>query len=72
VTERIRCPRCNRYGNKDLGGYCQSCKTKRRKANYVGRGMMKAGYGFRFDPEPLAPDKFGIIREDFKIQDKGQ
>ena len=26
-----RCPICNRFGNKDLGGYCKACYPKRPK-----------------------------------------
>jgi len=25
MSERVRCPKCNRYGNKDLDGYCKAC-----------------------------------------------
>ena len=28
MGERVRCPKCNRYGAVDLGNYCKSCYQK--------------------------------------------
>jgi len=66
----VRCPQCGRFGKADLGGYCSTCKKARRKSNYIGRGLMKANYGF--NTGPFIPKQFGIMREDFEIVDKGE
>ena len=66
----VRCPQCGRFGNKDLGGYCSTCKKTRRKPNYVGRGLMKPNYGF--NTGPFKPDKYGIMRDEFEIIEKGE
>ena len=67
----VRCPKCNRYGSSDLGGYCASCKASRRKPNYVRRDLMKKNYGFKCS-DSFAPEKLGILRDEPKIIEKGK
>lgn len=65
----VRCPKCNKFGKADLGGYCSACK-KSKKSNYVRRDLTKAGYGFKTGP--AFPKSFGIIRDDCELLDKGE
>jgi len=65
----VRCPKCGRFGKADLGGYCTTCK-KSKRSNYLKRGLVKANYGFKTGP--FIPGKFGIMRDDCEIIDKGE
>ena len=67
----VRYPKCNRYGNPNLGGYCKTCKEARRKPNYIRRNSMKSNYGFQVGDRRF-PDKYGIVRDEFEIVDKGK
>lgn len=64
----VRCPRCNKFGQADLGGYCRPCKDAKRKPNYIMRDLMKAKHGIKTG-EAL-PSSYGIMRENFEIEEK--
>jgi hypothetical protein len=66
---KVRCPQCGRFGKADLGGYCSPCK-KTRRSTHVSRKLHKPNYGF--NTGPFIPDKFGIMREEFEIVEKGE
>jgi len=67
---QVRCPRCNKFGKADLGGYCKPCKAARRKPNYIVRDLMKESNGIKTG-EAL-PGSYGIMRENFGIEEKGK
>jgi hypothetical protein len=64
----VRCPRCNKFGKADLGGYCSPCKEAKRKSSYIVRDLMKANNGIKTG-EAL-PSSYGIMREKFGIEEK--
>ena len=65
---QIRCPRCNKFGKADLGGYCSPCKEARRKPNYIVRDLMKGNHGIKTGD--ALPNTYGIMRERFGIEEK--
>jgi len=64
----VRCPRCNKFGKADLGGYCSPCKEARRKPNYIVRDLMKGNHGIKTGD--ALPNTYGIMRERFGIEEK--
>jgi hypothetical protein len=63
----VRCPRCNKFGKADLGGYCKPCKDK-KKSNYIMRDLVKANNGIKTGE--AWPGSYGIVREKFGIEEK--
>ena len=58
---RTRCPVCNRFGSKSLGGYCKTCKPEGPKGvvKHIKQDMY---YGYQFHKGPFISDSYGYKR----------
>ena len=65
---QVRCPRCNKFGKADLGGYCRPCKDAKKKHSYIVRDLMKGENGIH--KGEWVPSAYGIMRENFGIEEK--
>jgi len=52
---RARCPVCNRFGSKSLGGYCKVHKPE-GIAKHIKQDMY---YGYAFHKGPFISDSYG-------------
>jgi len=61
-TSRVRCPTCNRFGSKSLGGYCKSCKPEGKPQEFVKHIKQDMYFGYTFHKGPFISDSFGYKR----------
>jgi len=63
-TKQVRCPTCNKFGSRSLGGYCKVCQPKEKSDKHINQEMY-FGYGFHkgsFIKDDYGYKKYGYQR----------
>jgi len=56
IAKQVRCPICNKFGSRKLGGYCKEHKPDYTETEYIKKEMY---YGYKFHEGPFISDEYG-------------